>query len=134
MTEATTTILTTGIGILDRDGEREMDGVQDQAGVRIGTRNTDLLLRQVSGEAENSRMTGICHCMGGRAEDCNAGMNLFTFIKKKYSFSSFSQSKFATEGLGGTLNTQVGLLLPPGPTFSPQTVLYIAVPSSGFLP
>ena len=133
MTEATTTILTTGIGILDRDGEREMDGVQDQAGVRIGTRNMDLLLRQVSGEAKSSRMTGICHSMGGRAEDCNAGENLFTFVEK-IPFSSFSQSKFATEGLGGTLNTQVGLLLPPGSTLSPQTVLYIAVPSSGFLP
>ena len=110
-----------------------MDGVQDQAGVRIGTQITDLLLRQVSGEAENSRMTGICHCMEGRAEDCNAGENLFTFVEK-IPFSSFSQSKFATEGLGGTLNTQVGLLLPQGTTLSPQTVLYIAVLSSGFLP
>ena len=92
MTEATTTILTTGIGILDRDGEREMDGVQDQAGVKIGTRNTDLLLRQVSGEAENSRMTGICHCMGGRAEDCNAGENLFTFVEKMPFLPSLSRS------------------------------------------
>ena len=86
MTEATTTILTTGIGILDRDGGRELDGVQDQVGVRIGTHITDLLLRQVNGEAENSRMTGICHCMGGRAEDCNAGENLFTFVKKNTLF------------------------------------------------
>ena len=133
MTEATTTILTTGIGILDRDGGRELDGVQDQVGVRIGTHITDLLLRQVSGEAENSRMTWICHCMGGRADDCNAGENLFTFVEKIL-FSSFSQSKFATERLGGTLNTPVGLLLPPGTTLSPQTVLYIAVLSSRFLP